>query len=107
MRSVSGTAKASVLPEPVGDLASTSRPASTSPITSFWIANGSVKPRSDSARVTALDTPRSANWLDIENDSLQRHLGRERFGRLWLTRTAVLRDPSELPRGRRGAGRTN
>ena len=36
-----GTPKASVLPEPVGDLARTSRPASTSAMTSFWMANGS------------------------------------------------------------------
>ena len=44
MRSASGTANASVLPDPVGDLASTSRPASTSPITSRWIANGRSMP---------------------------------------------------------------
>ena len=37
--------KASVLPEPVGDLARTSRPASTSGRTSDWIANGSVMSR--------------------------------------------------------------
>ena len=40
MRSMIGTPKASVLPEPVGDLASTSRPASTSAMTSAWMAKG-------------------------------------------------------------------
>ena len=40
MRSISGTPKASVLPEPVGDLASTSRPASTSAMTSSWMGKG-------------------------------------------------------------------
>src|SRR4051794_37361292 len=58
-----GTANASVLPDPVGDLASTSRPASTSPITRFWIANGSVKPRLDSVLTTGRDTPSSAKDL--------------------------------------------
>ena len=52
--------KANVLPEPVGDFASTSRPARTSPITFVWMANGASKPRSASAFWTARDTPRSA-----------------------------------------------
>ena len=42
MRSTIGTPKASVLPEPVGDLASTSRPASTSAMTSSWMGKGAV-----------------------------------------------------------------
>ena len=41
-----GTPKASVLPEPVGDLASTSRPASTSAMTSSWMGKGVWTPRS-------------------------------------------------------------
>ena len=49
IRSTIGMPKASVLPEPVGDLASTSRPASTSPMTERWIANGSVIPSLASA----------------------------------------------------------
>src|SRR3954471_18554025 len=66
IRSERGTANASVLPDPVGDLASTSRPASTSPITRFWIANGSMKPRLDSALTTAFETPSWANdFVDI------------------------------------------
>ena len=60
IRSAIGTPKARVLPDPVGDLASTSRPASTSPMTERWIANGSVIPSLESAFTTALDTPRSA-----------------------------------------------
>ena len=59
-RSIRGTPKASVLPDPVGDLASTSRPASTSATTSSWIGNGLWMPRSASARTTGRDTPRSA-----------------------------------------------
>ena len=42
MRSTSGTPKASVLPEPVGDCTSTSRPASTSGTTSSWTGKGVV-----------------------------------------------------------------
>ena len=62
-RSTTGMPKASVLPDPVGDLARTSRPASTSAMTSSWIAKGVVKPRSDSAEQTTADAPRSANDL--------------------------------------------
>ena len=43
--STSGTAKASVLPDPVGDLTSTSRPARTSGTTRRWTGNGAVMPR--------------------------------------------------------------
>ena len=50
-RSTIGTPKASVLPEPVGDLVSTSRPASTSATTSCWTAKGSSMPRADRASV--------------------------------------------------------
>src|SRR3712207_2393061 len=60
MRSSIGTPKASVLPEPVGELATTSRPSSTSAVTRDWMANGAVIPRSESARTTARETPRSA-----------------------------------------------
>src|SRR4051794_36778122 len=59
-RSTIGTANASVLPDPVGDLARTSRPARTSEMTSRWMANGTVMPRSARAPHTARDTPRSA-----------------------------------------------
>src|SRR5829696_1098197 len=64
MRSASGTPKASVLPEPVGDWASTSRPARTSAMTSFWIAKGSRSPRRARAVHTAPETPRSAKDCD-------------------------------------------
>ena len=46
MRSTSGTPNASVLPEPVGDLTSTSWPSSTSGMTIDWTANGVSMPRS-------------------------------------------------------------
>ena len=46
-----GTPKASVLPDPVGDLTSTSRPASTSPITRPWTGNGG----GDAARAQRVD----------------------------------------------------
>ena len=45
-RSTIGIAKASVLPEPVGDFASTSRPASASGRTSAWIRKGAWMSRS-------------------------------------------------------------
>jgi hypothetical protein len=59
-RSTMGTPKASVLPDPVGDRARTSRPASTSATTSCWMAKGVSMPRAASALTTARDTPRSA-----------------------------------------------
>jgi hypothetical protein len=60
IRSTIGIPKASVLPEPVGDLASTSRPARTSVITSFWIANGRVIPSRARESITARETPSPA-----------------------------------------------
>src|SRR5215217_5200526 len=59
-----GRTKASVLPEPVGDSARTSWPASASGMTSDWTANGLVMPRRARAPVAADDTPRSANVGD-------------------------------------------
>ena len=56
-RSTSGTANASVLPEPVRERASTSRPASASGSTSDWIANGRSKPRMRRASATGSETP--------------------------------------------------
>src|SRR3954447_15570908 len=101
MRSSIGTPKARVLPEPVGDLASTSVPARMSPMMSFWMANGSVKPRLARAADTALDTPRSAKDCD-DIGMLQCGIwAADDSGRL-LTRTALWRDPSELPRGGQG-----
>ena len=60
-RSTSGIPKARVLPEPVGDCASTSRPASPSGMTRLWIANGTVIPRLARASTTGRDTPRPVN----------------------------------------------
>ena len=54
-----GIAKASVLPEPVGDFASTSRPASASGRTRDWMVNGSLMERAASASATGADTPSS------------------------------------------------
>src|SRR3989442_5443496 len=54
-----GTANASVLPDPVGDLASTSRPARASGRTSAWIRNGSWMERAASASTIGGGTPSS------------------------------------------------
>src|ERR671919_1935058 len=59
VRSTIGIAKASVLPEPVGDFASTSRPASASGRTRDWMVNGSRMERAASASATGADTPSS------------------------------------------------
>src|SRR5438034_464873 len=59
VRSTIGTANASVLPEPVGDLARTSRPASASGRTSAWIRNGWWIERAASASTTGRDAPSS------------------------------------------------
>src|SRR4051794_15804676 len=59
-----GRTNASVLPEPVGDSARTSRPASASGMTSDWTANGLVMPRRARAPAAADDTPRPANVGD-------------------------------------------
>src|SRR5579884_3890237 len=79
--------KASVLPEPVGERAITSRPAMASPMTARWIAKGSVIPARTSVPVTARDTPSSANDSEDMHNSLAAQ-GPRRFGRRWLTRTA-------------------
>jgi len=65
------------------------------------IANGAVIPAADRELMTALVTPRSANDSVDMHNSLAAQWVRERFGRLWLTRTALRRDPRKLPRGRR------
>ena len=49
VRSTIGIANARVLPDPVGDFASTSRPASASGRTKDWIVNGSRIERTASA----------------------------------------------------------
>src|SRR5205807_5056409 len=59
VRSTIGTAKASILPEPVGDLTSTSSPASASGRASSWIRNGLWMERAASASTTGRDTPSS------------------------------------------------
>ena len=55
VRSIIGIPNASVLPEPVGDAARTSTPASASGRTSAWIANGEV----DAEAVEHLDDSRA------------------------------------------------
>ena len=55
--STTGIAKLSVLPEPVGAFARTSRPASASRRTCSWIGNGVGMSRSASARTMRADTP--------------------------------------------------
>src|SRR6266571_5333772 len=61
VRSTIGTANASVLPDPVGDLASTSSPARASGRTSAWIRNGSWMERAASASTIGGDTQSSRN----------------------------------------------
>jgi hypothetical protein len=56
-RSTIGIENASVLPEPVRDLARTSRPSSASRITSAWIGKGASIPRLARIEATASDTP--------------------------------------------------
>src|SRR3954469_21586066 len=84
-----GRPKASVLPEPVGDLARTSCPASTSAMTSCWMAKGVSMPRSVSAPTTGDDTPRSAKEEDIGTAPDEAALpGRGGSGDGYQTRTA-------------------
>ena len=62
-RSTIGIAKASVLPEPVGDLASTSRPASASGTTSAWMGKGAWMSRSRERLRDARATPSASEGL--------------------------------------------
>src|SRR5207237_2693665 len=71
VRSTTGTPKASVLPEPVGDLASTSVPASASGKTRVWILKGARKPAASRASATSTLTPSARkDCCDIVFDSL-------------------------------------
>jgi hypothetical protein len=79
--SASGTPNASVLPEPVGDLTSTSSPSRTSGMTIDWTANGVSMPRLASAPATASDTPSWANVEDI-GSSFSRPYGEGRVMRV-------------------------
>ena len=62
-----GIANPSVLPEPVCDLASVSRPDVASWITITWIGKGSWMPRLARVSITASDTPRSLK--DVMDDA--------------------------------------
>src|SRR5688572_20901865 len=99
IRSASGTPKASVLPEPVGDLTSTSWPSRTSGTTIDWTANGVSMPRLESAEATASDTPSSAKVEDIGELLLAAVWGGPRHagGEIRLTPSA----PSERLQGTR------
>ena len=61
VRSTIGSPNASVLPDPVGDFASTSRPASASGRTSSWMRKGFRMERAASSSTTAAETPSSRN----------------------------------------------
>ena len=86
IRSTSGTPKASVLPEPVGDWTSRSWPASASRMTISWTGNGSMIERARSASTTDSEVPRSAKeviWFSPRLDFLgdpaaPRHQGTRR-----------------------------
>ena len=74
-------ANASVLPEPVGDLARTSFPAKASGMTSDWIENGVWIDRRARAATAGSDTPRS------ENDSFD----------MWFSFSSVRDSPASKP----------
>ena len=76
-----GTANASVLPDPVGDLARTSFPARASGMTSDWIENGVWIDRRARAATVGSDTPRS------ENDSFD----------MWFSFSSVRDSPASKP----------
>src|SRR3954469_18931222 len=69
VRSTSGTPKAIVFPEPVGDSARMSTPASASGRTRLWTAKGSWMLRAASACTTGALTPSAPKDLDMVFDS--------------------------------------
>src|SRR5580765_830574 len=72
-RSTIGMANASVLPEPVGLLASTSPPRSASGIAIAWISNGVSMPRAISTLHTASETPSARKvWVMSSTPSVSR-----------------------------------
>ena len=60
IRSISGNPNASVLPDPVGDLASTSPPRSASGMTADWMLKGAMMSRAESSCATSALTPSAA-----------------------------------------------
>src|SRR3954466_14473566 len=69
-----GRTKASVLPEPVGDSARTSRPASASGMTSDWTAKGSVMARRGGAPAAGEDARGGRRHAEI-GERRGRHRG--------------------------------
>lgn len=61
VRSIVGSPKASVLPEPVGALPQISRPSSAGPMVSVWMGNGVVMPDALRAPATSWERPSSMN----------------------------------------------
>src|SRR5947209_713147 len=76
--STMGIAKPRVLPDPVFDFASVSRPAVASWITITWIGNGTTIPRATRTWTTGSDTPRSRNERTSEDIYGQAYLDGER-----------------------------
>src|ERR1700704_872344 len=70
VRSTTGSPKARVLPDPVGDAARMSTPARASSSTRLCTANGVVMLRSASVRTTGVLTPRALKDFDKLFDSL-------------------------------------
>ena len=70
-------AKASVLPEPVGDLASTSRPASAAGMTRAWIWKGLTMSRAASALTTSALAPSAAKDAPAFGFSTPVRVGRD------------------------------
>ena len=62
-RSTAATPKARVLPEPVGALATMSRPATASGIDASWMGKGASIPRAERRATRAGATPRSLNEM--------------------------------------------
>ena len=72
VRSTIGSAKARVLPEPVGERTRTSSPSSASGRTSSWMLKRLMDRAAASAATTGADTPSSRkDWFDMKFDSLR------------------------------------
>ncbi len=68
-RMMTGSPKASVLPEPVWALPQTSRPARASGMVMVWIGNGDVMPLAARASARSGATPSAAKDLEVMRSS--------------------------------------
>src|SRR6186713_2836827 len=72
MRASSGRPKAMVLPEPVGALPHTSRPARPSGTVTAWTGKGSVMPSSSRRAHRCAGTPRAAKVGGMDGSLVER-----------------------------------